>query len=105
MINEDNTYIGKIIVYRKEGEFQEEEAVVIFNSNPLVPNTVRFVEYPIKNNSRFGYLGLSKYQEKPGREYLNKPGDWFYVDNVTEHERKILENIIKTKSTLSEENY
>jgi hypothetical protein len=93
--------IGKILVYRKEMGFEQDEAVAIYGINSDVPNTVRIVEYPISLNSKIGLLGLVKSQEKGGRKYLEKPGDWFYVDEATKEEREVLDKIARTPKTLS----
>jgi hypothetical protein len=44
---------------------------------------VEAASYSISENSKRDPLGLSKDQEKENIAYLEKPGDWFYVDNAT----------------------
>ena len=103
MINWNKSDIGKILVYRKEAGLEEDEAIAIYNICNNDSNTVRAIEYPIKLTSKIFLLGLTKDQEKESREYLKKPGDWFYVDNATREERSVLEKIAKSPKILLDE--
>jgi len=104
MTNWDKSDIGKILVYRKETGFKDEDEIIaILSVDSRVPNTVRFVKYPIRRKPEVGYLGLLKSQEKENRKYLMKPGDWFYMDNVTEKEKLVLEEIVESSKVLLDE--
>jgi hypothetical protein len=105
MIDWDESDIGKILVYRGEIKFRGEyEVIAIFGVDSTVPNTVGAASYPISENSKRGFIGLPKNQEKEGREYLEKPGDWFYVGDATEKERGVLEKIAKREKVLLDKN-
>jgi hypothetical protein len=96
--------IGKILVYRGENGFDMEDEVIAICKVDSIPDTVLAVYYPISENSKSGFIGLPKSQEKEGREYFEKPGDWFYVGDATEKERGVLEKIAKNKKVFLDKN-
>lgn len=97
--------IGSVILYRKVGGLKENDKIVIYNVNLETPNTVGFVEYPIALNSKIyspllnskiGLVGIVKNQKKYDEKYLEKAGDWCFIDKVSKDERGVLEIIAKT---------
>mgnify|MGYP001605253796 CR=1 FL=1 len=102
--------IGKRIIYRDllfGGKLVDEE-VIIYDVNPDVPNTIRFAEYPIifkpgidviqspiSLESKIGLAYAVKSQEKEKKEYLEKVGDWFFVDRVSKDEMWVLDILAK----------
>lgn len=98
--------IGKIILYKNKSELGGElknEKIVIYDVNTKVPNTIGFVEYPIKLTSKLGYLGIDKNQKKESEEYLKNIGDWCFRGYVSKDEMGELERIAKSPKTQSYE--
>jgi hypothetical protein len=99
--------IGKIIVYKKQMSLSsklEDEKIIIYSVNKKIPNTVGFVEYPISLSSKIhtpyisskiGLVGIVKSQRKESPEYLEKAGDWCFIDKVSKDEMGELEKIAK----------
>jgi hypothetical protein len=100
--------IGKIIIYKRELGMERRlvnDKIIIYDVNNKVPNTIGFVDYPISLNSeihppylssKIGLVGIAKNQKKESEEYLEKAGDWCFVDRVSKDEMRILENIAKS---------
>ena len=99
--------VGKRIIYRGQG--LENNEVIIYDTNRDVPNTIRFVEYPLTLNhevsviqspialkSKIGMAGIIKSQEKKSKEYFEKAGDWCFVDRVSKDEMGVLEILAKS---------
>lgn len=100
--------IGKVIVYRTNEEKRLNEKIVIYSVDSRIPNTVGFVEYPITLNSeiyppfissKIGLVGIIKNQQKESEEYLEKAGDWCFIDRVSKDEKWVLETIAKSPKT------
>ncbi len=83
--------------------------VIIYDVNPDVPNTIRFAEYPIIFKPEIGVIqspialeskiGLAyavKSQEKKGEEYLEKTGDWSFIDRVSKDEMWVLDILARS---------
>jgi hypothetical protein len=101
--------IGKIILYR--GEKGLDEKVTIYDVDSRTPNRIGFVEYPIALDSdihplylssRIGIVGLIKNQRKESKEYLEKAGDWCFIDKVSGDEMRELKRIARISRDISE---
>jgi hypothetical protein len=96
--------IGDIIVYKDQSDFGVElrnKKIAIYGVNPIVPNTVGFIEYPISLSSKIGKVGIVKAQQKESEEYLEKAGDWCFMGKVQSHVKGELERIALASKTLT----
>ena len=92
MANWNKSDYGKVIVFRDVKGLDNK--VAVHSSNPLVPNTVGVIEYPIFLNSKIVFeVGVPKNQEVKSQEYLKKAGDWYFVGFVSKDEKEELERI------------
>jgi hypothetical protein len=107
--------IGDIILYKSKSELGGElknERFAIYSADSIVPNTIGFIEYPIKYDSKiyppvliskFGKMGVLKNQQKESEEYLQKAGDWCFAGKVSKDEMGELERIAKAVKIPSHE--
>jgi hypothetical protein len=102
--------IGKVIVFKRDNGLMDK--VVIYNVDLKAPNTVGFMEYPISLDSeihppyissKIGILGLVKDQEKKKEEYIEKSGDWCFLERVLKDEMRELERIARYPINLSDQ--
>jgi hypothetical protein len=110
--------IGKRIVCRVKsdlGNKLEDKKVIIYDVNSKVPDTVRFAESPliyhermgdiqapIELKSKIGLVYVVKKQEKEGKEYMKDLGDWYFVDKVSNDQKRILKIIADSPKRLSD---
>ncbi len=91
----DERKVGEIVVYLNE--FREEKLVAISKIYKEEPIAIFAVPYsannPIKSNSRPFLLKVQEEQEKKGLAFLAKPGDWYCLGKVSNHEKEELEKI------------
>ena len=120
MTSWDESDIGKIIYCREQSEIGTNlvnKKVIIYEANPEVPNTIRFVEYPFIMSTKFeegvgiplglkSRIGLTyavKSNKKKSKRYLKRVGDWCLVARVSKNEMEKLERIAKASKNQSYE--